>query len=82
MTNIIMKIEIIDTKIMVDIRMKVMVNFVMMKVRFIFELQKNIYFKSSRVLTENSLNYLWVSVCKYFVLSKELLCEISCFVAF
>ena len=32
MTNIIIKIKIIDAKIMFDVRMKVMVNFVMMKV--------------------------------------------------
>ena len=79
MTNIIMKIKIIDPNIMLDVSMKVTVNFVMMKMTIYFWITKNLYFKSSRILTENSLTYLWVNVCKCFVLYKELLCEISLF---
>lgn len=55
-----MKIKIIDAKIMLDLRTKVMVNFVMMNVTICFWITKDLYFKNSRIFTENSLTYLWV----------------------
>jgi len=79
MTNIIMKIKIIDAKIMLDVRMKVMVNFVMMNVTIYSSITKKLCIESSRILTENSVTLVSVNVCKYFALSKELQCEISCF---
>jgi hypothetical protein len=50
-----MKIKIIDAKIMLDVRMKVMANFVMMNVTIYFFITKQLYYKSSRIWTENSL---------------------------
>jgi len=43
MTNVITKIKIIDAKIMLDVRMKVMANFLMMNVTIYFWITKKIY---------------------------------------